>query len=51
MMPTSAACYSCHAQHAAVDTTFVQFDPTLLPIAQSHHTLSPTYLKDSATTK
>jgi Cytochrome P460 len=48
MTPTSAACYSCHAQHAAVDTTFVQFYPTLLPIAQSHSTLSPSYTKESA---
>ena len=30
-----ADCYSCHADHAAVDTTFVQFYPTLLPIAKS----------------
>jgi Cytochrome P460 len=50
MTPTTAACYSCHAQHAAVDTTFVQFYPTLLPIAQSHHTLSPAYAKESAST-
>jgi Cytochrome P460 len=49
MTPTSTACYSCHAQHAAVDTTFVQFYPTLLPIAQSHATLSPSYLKDPTT--
>jgi hypothetical protein len=38
MIPTSAECYSCHAAHAAVDTTFVQFYPTLLPIAQSKGT-------------
>ena len=48
MTPTSASCYSCHAQHAAVDTTFVQFYPTLLPIARSHSTLSPNYAKESA---
>jgi hypothetical protein len=29
MIPRSASCYSCHAEHAAVDTTFVQFYPTL----------------------
>jgi hypothetical protein len=40
MIPTSADCYSCHAAHAAVDTTFVQFYPTLLPIATSKRTLS-----------
>jgi hypothetical protein len=48
MIPTSADCYSCHAAHAAVDTTFVQFYPTLLPIARSKGTLSPAYLKESA---
>ena len=30
-MPQSANCYSCHQDHGAVDTTFVQFYPTLLP--------------------
>lgn len=40
MLPRSAQCYSCHAAHAAVDTTFVQFYPTLLPIARSKGTLS-----------
>ena len=48
MVPTSANCYSCHADHAAVDTTFVQFYPTLLPIAQAKGTLSPAYQKESA---
>ena len=43
MIPTSKECYSCHAQHAAVDTTFVQFYPTLLPIATRKGTLSPGY--------
>jgi Cytochrome P460 len=47
-IPTTADCYSCHAQHAAVDTTFVQFYPTLLPIAQEKHTLSASYLKETA---
>jgi hypothetical protein len=48
MVPTNMECYTCHAQHAAVDTTFVQFYPTLLPIAQSKGTLSATYQKESA---
>ncbi len=48
-IPASADCYSCHAQHAAVDTTFVQFYPTLLPIAKEKRTLSASYLKDEAT--
>ena len=48
LIPQTAACYSCHELHAAVDTTFVQFYPTLLPIAQAHMTLSPSYLADEA---
>jgi hypothetical protein len=48
IIPRSAACYSCHGAHAAVDTTFVQFYPTLLPIAQSRGTLSESYRKDNA---
>jgi hypothetical protein len=28
-----AACYSCHQQHGAADTTFTQFYPTAKPIA------------------
>jgi Cytochrome P460 len=47
MIPTSASCYSCHAAHAAVDTTFVQFYPTLLPIAKEKRTLSVSYLKEN----
>ncbi len=43
MIPKDAACYTCHAEHGAVDTTFVQFYPTLLPIATSKGTLSRTY--------
>jgi hypothetical protein len=46
MIPPSADCYSCHAAHAAVDTTFVQFYPTLLPIAQRKGTLSSSYQND-----
>jgi Cytochrome P460 len=49
MIPTSADCYGCHAAHAAVDTTFVQFYPTLLPIAKSKGTLSVSYQKETAT--
>lgn len=48
MTPTSAECYKCHAEHAAVDTTFVQFYPTLLPIARAKGTLSASYQKESA---
>ncbi|MGA2002362.1 MAG: cytochrome P460 family protein [Terriglobales bacterium] len=45
-IPQKAECYSCHEQHAAVDTTFVQFYPTLLEIAKKKGTLSAGYLKD-----
>jgi hypothetical protein len=48
MVPTNAACYTCHSAHAAVDTTFVQFYPTLLPIAKSKGTLSSSYQKEIA---
>jgi Cytochrome P460 len=48
MIPTTADCYSCHADHGAVDTTFVQFYPTLLPIAGSKGTFSAGYLKETA---
>lgn len=47
LIPSSAECYSCHKDHAAVDTTFVQFYPTLLPIAKSKGTLSASYQKES----
>lgn len=47
-IPTSAECYSCHEANGAVDTTFVQFYPTLLPIATKDHTLSANYLREEA---
>ena len=46
MTPTSASCYTCHSAHGAVDTTFVQFYPTLLPIARAKGTLAAAYLKE-----
>jgi hypothetical protein len=48
LFPPSADCYSCHSDHGAVDTTFVQFYPTLLPIAVGKGTLSSAYQKDTA---
>lgn len=33
-----ASCYTCHEAHGAVDTTFVQFYPTLMPIAKQKGT-------------
>ena len=47
LRPQGADCYSCHGAHGAVDTTFVQFYPTLLPVAREKGTLSAGYLKDS----
>ncbi|HTZ60755.1 MAG TPA: cytochrome P460 family protein [Acidobacteriaceae bacterium] len=45
MIPVTAGCYSCHATRGATDTTFVQFYPTLLPVAKSRNTLSSSYLQ------
>jgi hypothetical protein len=47
LIPMQADCYACHKQHAAVDTTFVQFYPTLLPIAEQKKTLSAEYVGDA----
>jgi hypothetical protein len=46
LFPQKATCYSCHAEHGAVDTTFVQFYPTLLPVAQKKGTLSAEFAKE-----
>ena len=37
-LPRSAGCFACHSQHAAVENTFVQFYPTLSPIAKAKGT-------------
>jgi hypothetical protein len=39
-------CYACHRDHGAVDTTFVQFYPTLLSIAKVKNTFSAAYLEE-----
>lgn len=46
-IPYTAACYACHQDHAAADTTFVQFYPTLLPIATKLGALSASYLAET----
>ena len=51
MIPMTAGCYSCHRAHGAVDSTFVQFYPALLPIAKAHSTIEPAYLKEEANGK
>jgi|HubBroStandDraft_6_1064221.scaffolds.fasta_scaffold27056_2 hypothetical protein len=40
--PPSANCYSCHRDNGAVDNTFVQFYPTLIPIATAKGTFHKT---------
>ena len=47
MIPRDGACYTCHPDKGAVDNTFVQFYPTLLPIAKEKGTLTPAYLAAS----
>jgi hypothetical protein len=49
-IPKEAVCYSCHEQHGAVDTTFVQFYPTLIEIAKKKGTLAPNYMKEETAT-
>jgi hypothetical protein len=51
MFPTSATCYTCHPTKGAVDNTFVQFYPTLLPIAKQKGTLNPAYVAAAAAEK
>jgi hypothetical protein len=36
--PADARCFSCHEEHGAVDTTFVQFYPTLIGTAKAKGT-------------
>ena len=48
LLPQEMDCYSCHAQHGAVDTTFMQFYPTLLEVAKKKNTLSAAYVKEEA---
>jgi hypothetical protein len=45
MIPESAECYSCHSAHGAVDTTFVQFYPSLIPVALNKGTLARSDVK------
>lgn len=44
-LPQTSSCNQCHEKNAAVDTTFVQFYPTLLPIAKEKQTLSEAYVE------
>jgi hypothetical protein len=40
ILPHTEDCYACHAEHGAVDNTFVQFYPALLEIAKQKGTLT-----------
>jgi hypothetical protein len=40
-------CNECHGKNAAVENTFVQFYPTLLPIAKAKGTLRESYTKSA----
>jgi hypothetical protein len=42
MLPRTAGCFACHSKNGAVDNTFVQFYPTLLPVAKAKGTFKPT---------
>ena len=37
-LPANSSCQTCHAKSGAVDDTFVQFYPTLIPIARAKRT-------------
>jgi hypothetical protein len=37
------SCFSCHHASGAVENTFTQFYPTLLPVAVTKGTLNPGY--------
>lgn len=47
MIPLTENCYSCHRDHGAVDTTFVQFYPTLMPIEKEKGTVDAAYRKEA----
>jgi len=39
VLPTTAACYECHAKNGAVEQTFTQFYPTLFAVARAKGTV------------
>lgn len=45
-LPQTSQCNACHEAHGAVDTTFVQFYPTLLPVAKAHDSLSAAHVAE-----
>jgi len=40
-LDATSSCNTCHTEHGAVDTTFVQFYPELLTVAKAKGTLRP----------
>lgn len=40
-IPATANCYSCHEEHGSVDSTFVQFYPTLIDVAKQKGGIKP----------
>jgi hypothetical protein len=48
VLPQTSGCNTCHEQHGAVDTTFVQFYPTLQAKAAEMKTYSAAYLAEEA---
>ena len=46
--PKTAGCFACHADHGAVDTTFVQYYPSLIGAAKNHGTYKYPKLSSSA---
>ena len=51
MLPRDNDCHGCHKAHGAVDSTFVQFYPTMLSLAKAKGTLAASYLQDAAQEK
>lgn len=40
-LPANSSCQTCHSANGAVDETFVQFYPTLIPVAKANGTFLP----------
>jgi len=47
-LPATSSCNTCHAEHGAVDNTFVQFYPELLPVAKAMGTIKPGFELEAA---
>ena len=49
-LPATSSCNTCHAEHGAVDNTFVQFYPELLTVAKAKGTIKAGFDADPAAT-